>query len=69
MNENFDYIYPKGERITPEKLGLNYEEMLSGIYLNIDHTALLNDKIDSSKIISIGMGRNSKIVNNITLDY
>lgn len=52
-----DYKYPKGERVTPEELGVSYEDFLSGIYLDIDHNTPLDEKIDKEKIISLGMGQ------------
>ncbi|MHA1271312.1 MAG: hypothetical protein ACTSPY_16080 [Candidatus Helarchaeota archaeon] len=61
----FNYTYPKGERITPEGLGITYEEAISGVYLDVDHNTPLNEKIDDSKIISMGIGRNTKIVKDI----
>ncbi|MHA1230107.1 MAG: hypothetical protein ACTSRP_05345 [Candidatus Helarchaeota archaeon] len=65
---DFEYRYPKGERITPESLGLSYEEVISGVYLNIDHNTPLNEKIDEDKIISIGMGRKTRIVKKISIN-
>ena len=67
-DNKFDYIYPKGEKITPEGLGLTKEEMLNGVYLDINHETPLNEKIDESKIISLGMGNKTKIIKDLTVN-
>ncbi|NVM03902.1 MAG: hypothetical protein HWN67_16340 [Candidatus Helarchaeota archaeon] len=58
-NEKFDWQYPEGW-ITLEDLGLTIEEMLEGIYLDVTHETPLDEKIDSSKIVSRGIGRNTR---------
>ena len=59
-DNKFDYKYQKGERITPEGLGMSYEEMLKGVFLDIDHETPLDEKIDESKIIAKGMGQSTE---------
>ncbi|MBD3227105.1 MAG: hypothetical protein GF329_02870 [Candidatus Lokiarchaeota archaeon] len=61
-HEKFDYNYPKGKRITPERLGLSYEEVLRGVYLDIDHNTPLDKEINNDDIISTGMGQSTKII-------
>jgi hypothetical protein len=63
-SNKLDYKYPKGERITPEELGVSYEDFLSGIYLDIDHNTPLDEKIDKEKIISLGMGQKTIMTEN-----
>ncbi|MBD3228405.1 MAG: hypothetical protein GF329_09470 [Candidatus Lokiarchaeota archaeon] len=58
----FDYEYPKGEKITPEGLGMSKEELLRGVYLDINHETSLSEKIDETKIISKGMGRSTELI-------
>ena len=57
-NTRFNKKYPKGNFITPADLDLNLEEFLAGLYLDIDHETL-PQKIDASKILSTGIGRNT----------
>jgi hypothetical protein len=52
----------KGSKIKLDNLGIDMEEAFKGYYMRIDHNTKPNDKIDRSKIISIGLGRNSKIL-------
>ena len=58
--EEFDFQYPPGEWITPEDLGMTAEETCRGIYLDLQHDTPKDVKIDSSHIISIGIGKNTE---------
>ncbi|MHA1380781.1 MAG: hypothetical protein ACTSRG_20635 [Candidatus Helarchaeota archaeon] len=57
-NIRFDKKYPKGDYLKPEDLNLSFEEFLMGLYLDVDHETPAK-KIDESKIISTGIGRNT----------
>ena len=59
--EAFDYTYPPGERITADKIGLTPEECLKGVYLNLNHETPMNEKITPEKVISVGLGRTTKM--------
>lgn len=58
--QNFEYNYPKGEKITAEKLGLSFEDCLKGVYLDLDHETPLDDPITPEKVLSIGLGRTTE---------
>jgi len=58
-NVKFDKKYPKGDFIKPEDLDLDFEEFLQGLYLDVTHETPAK-KIDESKIISTGIGRNTE---------
>ncbi|MHA1230860.1 MAG: hypothetical protein ACTSPQ_09450 [Candidatus Helarchaeota archaeon] len=58
-NIRFVKKYPKGPFIKPENIGLSLEEFLEGIFFDINHETE-PQIIDESKIISIGIGRNTK---------
>ncbi|NVM54957.1 MAG: hypothetical protein HWN66_14730 [Candidatus Helarchaeota archaeon] len=57
-NIRFDKKYPPGDFLTPADLGLNLKEFLSGVYLDVNNETPA-EKIDASKIISTGIGRNT----------
>jgi hypothetical protein len=57
-NIRFEKRYPKGDFITPDELNLSFEEFLEGVYLDVNHETPAK-KIDDSKILSIGIGRNT----------
>ncbi|MHA1377194.1 MAG: hypothetical protein ACTSRG_02320 [Candidatus Helarchaeota archaeon] len=59
--EKLDWTYPEGW-IQLEDLGMDIEAMLNGVLLDVTHETPLNEKIDSQKIISKGMGRNTQFV-------
>lgn len=59
--EKFDFIYPEGERITPEGLELTIEEIFSGVYLNVTPETPIDEKITKGHIISTGIGKETKI--------
>ncbi|NVM30693.1 MAG: hypothetical protein HWN65_17770 [Candidatus Helarchaeota archaeon] len=58
-NEAFDWKYSEGW-IRLEDLGLDIEEMLEGMFLDVTHETPLEEKIDSQKIISRGIGRKTR---------
>jgi len=58
--ETFEYKYPKGDRITAEKLGLSVEECISGVYLDLDHETPLDEKITPDKVLAVGLGRQTQ---------
>ncbi|MHA1271061.1 MAG: hypothetical protein ACTSPY_14805 [Candidatus Helarchaeota archaeon] len=65
INEDFDWKYPKGPRINLESLGISIDNAYNGYYLDItnDFIPKENEVLDlKDKIISIGSGRNAKIV-------
>ncbi len=57
-NIRFEKKYPKGDFITPDDIGLDFEEFLQGVYLDVNHETPAK-KIDESKILSTGIGRNT----------
>lgn len=59
-NERFDWNYPDERIVKPEDLEFSIDEMMDGVYLNIDHEFPNDEKVDKSKIISTGLGRNTK---------
>jgi len=60
-NENFDFKFPQGEKITPEGLEITEDEIFTGVYLNVTNLTPKNEKITKSHIISTGIGRKTKI--------
>lgn len=59
--DNFDMLYdPIDARIKLEDLGLDIDEALSGVYLDVNHETK-PQKLDPSSIISTGCGRDTKI--------
>ncbi|NVM52433.1 MAG: hypothetical protein HWN66_01935 [Candidatus Helarchaeota archaeon] len=58
-NETFDWKYSEGW-IQLEDLGIDVDEMLEGVFLDVTHETPLEEKIDSQKIISRGIGRTTK---------
>ncbi|MHA1299842.1 MAG: hypothetical protein ACTSO9_10435 [Candidatus Helarchaeota archaeon] len=58
-----EYFWSEDEnRIRIENLGISMDEAFEGYYLRVDKNTPINEKVDFSKIISIGMGRNSRIL-------
>ncbi|MHA1379553.1 MAG: hypothetical protein ACTSRG_14360 [Candidatus Helarchaeota archaeon] len=60
-NEDFEFKYPLGEKITVEGLGISESEFLSGVYLNVSHETPKMEKITKKHIISTGLGKKAKI--------
>ncbi|MFX0134519.1 MAG: hypothetical protein ACFFDN_12840 [Candidatus Hodarchaeota archaeon] len=62
--KRFQQKYPKGEWINPiEELDLSLNELFEGVFLNINHQTNTNERIESTNIISTGIGRNTKFRN------
>ncbi len=60
--EAFDWEYERPDRFLHiEDLGMTVEDALEGVYLDIDHETPYDEPIDESKIISTGIGLNTKI--------
>ena len=59
QNIRFDKKYPEGRFLKPSDVGMDLEEFLHGIYFDINHETL-PQKIDESKIVSTGIGRETK---------
>ncbi|NHI93474.1 MAG: hypothetical protein EAX96_13385 [Candidatus Lokiarchaeota archaeon] len=57
-----DWKYPKGERITPESLGMTIQEFTKGIYFDISHETEPGSVDPTEKIISKGWGMDTTIV-------
>ncbi|MHA1231226.1 MAG: hypothetical protein ACTSRP_08300 [Candidatus Helarchaeota archaeon] len=55
------HIETKGPKIHLEDLGIDISDAFKGYYLRIDHN-FKPKKIDPSVIVSIGLGRNTKII-------
>lgn len=49
--------YPEGEFIQIEDLGLTFDEVLKGAYLNITMETPVTESINSARVISTGIGR------------
>ncbi|NVM54903.1 MAG: hypothetical protein HWN66_14460 [Candidatus Helarchaeota archaeon] len=49
--------YPEGNFIQIDDLGLSFEEILKGAYLDITPETPITEKIDASKVLSTGIGR------------
>ncbi|MHA1267770.1 MAG: hypothetical protein ACTSRS_21220 [Candidatus Helarchaeota archaeon] len=45
-----------------ENLGISVEEAFDGYYLRVDSNTELEEKVDSSSIISRGLGRGTQIL-------
>ncbi len=61
-NEEFDFIYPEGNRIFSENLGIPLDQITNGAYLKITPETPLDESIDSSKIISKGWGLTTEFI-------
>ncbi|MHA1649493.1 MAG: hypothetical protein ACTSYB_04790 [Candidatus Helarchaeota archaeon] len=58
-NIDSDYWIYNKKRIRFSDLKIPQEDALKGYYLDVDHETSLDEKIDETRIISIGMGRNT----------
>ena len=56
-----DWKYPKGDRITPESLGMTVQEFTKGVYFDIDHEVEPGSVDLNEKIISRGWGIETRI--------
>ena len=63
-NSKFEPVYPNGNRIFSENLSISTEEVLHGVYLNIHNETPLNYKASDNDIISLGLGRSTKLLKN-----
>ena len=62
-SESGEYFKPiKGPKIHLEDLGITMQDAFKGYYLRVDHRTNPKEKVDPSKIISIGLGRNSEVL-------
>ena len=59
-DHRFEYKYPPGEWIKPADLGLSEDELAKGVYLDVTHETQIEEKINNSHIISIGIGRKTE---------
>ncbi|MHA1830155.1 MAG: hypothetical protein ACTSWR_01325, partial [Candidatus Helarchaeota archaeon] len=60
-NIRFEKSCPKGNFIRPDDIGMDLEEFLHGVFFDINHETPLQ-KIDQTKILSIGIGRETKFI-------
>ncbi len=67
-DHRFEYKYPPGDWIKPANLGISGEELAKGVYLDVTHETSIDEKVDHSHIISIGIGRNTKFIEQATKD-
>ncbi|MHA1694222.1 MAG: hypothetical protein ACTSUG_03095 [Candidatus Helarchaeota archaeon] len=58
----FEWKYPGTNRITPEKLGMDRSEAIRGVNLDITHETPSDYEVTSDNIVSLGMGRDTKII-------
>lgn len=64
QNEKFDFEYPSNDWITLDKLKMNLDEVFKGYFFDITHETNPNDITDiPSRIISTGIGRNTRFIN------
>jgi hypothetical protein len=56
----FQVKYPGGKFLQIEDLELSFEEVLKGAYLDITTETPLTEKIDGTKVLSTGIGRETK---------
>jgi len=59
-DNRFKVKYPEGNFIQIEELGLSFEEVLKGAYLDITTETPVTEKIDASKVLSTGIGRETQ---------
>ena len=61
INENFEWDYPEGERITLGDLKMTVEEALFGILTDMTHEFPINQKFTHEHIISTGLGLSTEL--------
>ncbi|MHA1403852.1 MAG: hypothetical protein ACTSSI_08825 [Candidatus Helarchaeota archaeon] len=59
----FEYQYPPSEWIDLDNLGISRDEFTEGVFLDIDHETKVEEKIDKSRIISLGIGKQTRFLN------
>ena len=57
----FDWIYPDNNFLKLEEIGVSMDEVVRGVFLDIDHE--FQGRPDHSKIISMGTGLKTQIMN------
>ncbi|MHA1310683.1 MAG: hypothetical protein ACTSQO_07105 [Candidatus Helarchaeota archaeon] len=62
MTSKFEPSYPKGERIFSQSLGMSTDEVLHGVYLDINKDTPPDYKITKDDILSLGIGRSTKFI-------
>ncbi|MHA1270074.1 MAG: hypothetical protein ACTSPY_09840 [Candidatus Helarchaeota archaeon] len=58
----FEPTYPPGERIFSSDLGMSTDDVLHGVYLNVNKDTSPDHKVTDKDIISLGIGRSTKIL-------
>ncbi|MHA1751784.1 MAG: hypothetical protein ACTSYZ_05385, partial [Candidatus Helarchaeota archaeon] len=58
----FEPSYPEGERIFSQSLGMSTDEVLHGVYLDINKDTPPDYKITKDDILSLGIGRSTKFI-------
>ncbi|NVM30838.1 MAG: hypothetical protein HWN65_18505 [Candidatus Helarchaeota archaeon] len=61
-DHRFEPQYPPGKWMQPTNLGLSEDELSKGVFLKVTHETPVEEKVDHSRIISIGIGRNTKFL-------
>ncbi|MHA1144621.1 MAG: hypothetical protein ACTSRW_07785 [Candidatus Helarchaeota archaeon] len=51
------------EWIDLDNLGISRDEFTEGVFLDIDHETKVEEKIDKSRIISLGIGKQTRFLN------
>lgn len=59
-DNQFAVKYPEGEFVKIDDLGLEFEEVLKGAYLDITSETPVDEKLDSARVLSIGIGTGTK---------
>ncbi|MHC1590909.1 MAG: hypothetical protein ACXQS8_02385, partial [Candidatus Helarchaeales archaeon] len=67
LKENFEkagryFVEEPSPTITMEQLGLEPDDMFNGVYLRIDRHTTPSESVNGSSIISLGLGRNARIL-------
>jgi len=62
QNSGVYHLPPKGPLIHLNDLEIDIADAFKGYYLRVDHHTDPNEKVDKSKIISVGLGRDSKVL-------
>jgi hypothetical protein len=64
--EKFEFIYPKGEWITLDRLRISLDDVFKGYYFDITHETDPQIEDIPSKIISTGIGRYTQFIHPVT---
>ena len=58
--EKFDFIYPdKARFIYPEDINLSFEEIIKGVFLDVNFEFPIDKKVTPENVISLGWGRST----------